>query len=81
MKNLLFILSDQLSRSLSRLKACSLEDTFVFMAEVQEQATYAAHHKKKIAFVFSAMRHFARELKAAAGALITLTRLRRLDRL
>ncbi len=32
------------------------------MAEVQEEATYVRHHKKKIAFLFSAMRHFADEL-------------------
>ena len=33
------------------------------MVEVREEATYVRHHKKKIAFVFSAMRHFARELR------------------
>ena len=41
-----------------------MEDTVVLMAEVHEEATYAAHHKKKIAFIFSAMRHFARVLQA-----------------
>lgn len=35
------------------------------MAEVMEEATYVRHHKKKIAFVFAAMRHFAAELSAA----------------
>ena len=64
MKNLVLVLGDQLSRSLSSLNACPMEDTVVLMAEVQEEATYAAHHKKKIAFIFSAMRHFARELQA-----------------
>jgi deoxyribodipyrimidine photolyase-related protein len=64
MKDLLFILGDQLSRSLSSLKTCSIENTVVLLAEVQEEATCAAHHKKKIAFVFSAMRRFARELQA-----------------
>ncbi len=63
MKTLLLILGDQLSRSLSSLGASSREDTIVLMAEVQEEATYAAHHKKKIAFIFSAMRHFAEELQ------------------
>ena len=33
------------------------------MVEVQEEATYVRHHKKKIAFLFSAMRHFADELR------------------
>jgi deoxyribodipyrimidine photolyase-related protein len=32
------------------------------MCEVRAEATYVKHHKKKIAFVFSAMRHFADEL-------------------
>jgi deoxyribodipyrimidine photolyase-like uncharacterized protein len=32
-----------------------MEDTVVLMAEVQEEATYAAHHKKKFAFIFFAM--------------------------
>ena len=35
------------------------------MAEVRDEATYVRHHKKKIAFLFSAMRHFAEELRAA----------------
>lgn len=34
------------------------------MAEVAEEATYVRHHKKKIAFLFSAMRHFAERLRA-----------------
>jgi deoxyribodipyrimidine photolyase-related protein len=33
------------------------------MCEVLDEATYVRHHKKKIAFIFSAMRHFAEELK------------------
>ncbi len=35
------------------------------MAEVAEEAGYVPHHKKKLAFVFSAMRHFADELRQA----------------
>ena len=33
------------------------------MAEVVEEATYVPHHPQKIAFLFSAMRHFAAELR------------------
>lgn len=33
------------------------------MCEVWDEATYVKHHKKKIAFLFSAMRHFSNELK------------------
>ena len=32
------------------------------MAEVSSETGYVPHHKKKIAFILSAMRHFAREL-------------------
>ena len=34
------------------------------MMEVNEEATYVPHHKQKIVFILSAMRHFAEELKA-----------------
>ncbi len=34
------------------------------MVEVMDEASYVPHHKKKIAFLFSAMRHFAEELRA-----------------
>jgi len=33
------------------------------MCEVWKEATYVKHHKKKIAIIFSTMRHFAEELK------------------
>jgi deoxyribodipyrimidine photolyase-related protein len=35
------------------------------MVEVMAEATYVRHHKKKIVFLFSAMRHFAQELQLA----------------
>ena len=35
----------------------------VLMCEVAEEATYVRHHKKKIILLFSAMRHFADELR------------------
>ncbi|TWI87330.1 deoxyribodipyrimidine photolyase-related protein [Roseibium hamelinense] len=38
------------------------------MMEVVEEATHVRHHKKKIAFIFSAMRHFARELSEKGWA-------------
>src|SRR5690606_36105444 len=40
------------------------ERDILLLAEVMEEATYVPHHKKKIAFLFAAMRHFADELKA-----------------
>jgi deoxyribodipyrimidine photolyase-related protein len=58
------VLGDQLSPSLSSLRDATSDD-LILMAEVAEEATYVRHHKKKIAFLFAAMRHFANELRAA----------------
>lgn len=62
---LVFILGDQLSPDLASLRGCDPAQTVVLMAEVQAEATYVRHHKKKLAFVFSAMRHHAAALSAA----------------
>ncbi|MEM8687874.1 MAG: cryptochrome/photolyase family protein [Pseudomonadota bacterium] len=63
-RNLILILGDQLSANLSALKGADRARDRILMAEVWDEATYVKHHKKKIAFIFSAMRHFAEELKA-----------------
>ncbi len=65
MTTLRLILGDQLHQDISSLKGCDKENDIIFMCEVWEEATYVQHHKKKIAFLFSAMRHFSRELKEA----------------
>ncbi len=62
MTKLCFILGDQLSESLSSLAAIDKHKDLIFLCEVTEEATYVAHHPKKIAFLFSAMRHFAQLL-------------------
>lgn len=62
---LVLILGDQLTPSVSSLRAADRETDVVLMAEVVAEATYVRHHKKKIALVLSAMRHFAAELRAA----------------
>ncbi len=61
--NLILILGDQLTRAISALSAANQKTDIILMVEVSEEATYVRHHKKKIAFLFSAMRHFAGELK------------------
>lgn len=63
--NLLLVLGDQLSPAMSSLRQADRATDVVLMAEVMEEASYVRHHKKKIAFVFSAMRHFAEELRTA----------------
>jgi len=62
--NLCFLLGDQLNLSISSLSNIDAEKDVIFMCEVWDEATYVQHHKKKIAFIFSAMRHFADELRA-----------------
>lgn len=63
MKTLRLILSDQLSQTISSLAGCDKSQDIILMCETEEEATYVKHHKKKIAFLFSAMRHFADTLK------------------
>ena len=69
MTTLRLILGDQLSPSLSSLSDCDKAADKLLMCEVWDEATYVKHHKKKIAFVFSAMRHFADSLQAEGFAL------------
>jgi len=64
-RNLVLILGDQLTPGLSSLNRADPDTDRVLMVEVMEEATYVRHHKKKIAFLFSAMRHFAEDLRAA----------------
>lgn len=63
MRNLIIVLGDQLSSDLSSLKYFSKDDDAILMAELQDEASYVNHHKKKLIFIFSAMRHFAQNLK------------------
>jgi deoxyribodipyrimidine photolyase-related protein len=58
------ILSDQLSSCLSSLHHLNPKKDTLLLIEAMEEATYVEHHPKKIAFLFSAMRHFADELEA-----------------
>jgi deoxyribodipyrimidine photolyase-related protein len=62
MKALRVVLGDQLTRGVSSLRDYQPGDT-VLMMEVAEEATYVKHHKQKLVFIFSAMRHFAEALR------------------
>ena len=59
------ILGDQLTRDLASLRGRTKDDSVILMMEVWDEATYVRHHKQKIALIFSAMRHFAEELRDA----------------
>lgn len=63
MTALRLVLGDQLSLSISSLKDIDKNRDLILIAEVMSEATYVPHHKKKIAFIFSAMRHFSRDLE------------------
>jgi deoxyribodipyrimidine photolyase-related protein len=61
--NLVVVLGDQLTSSLSALQQAAKDDIIV-MAEVSDEATYVPHHPKKIAFTLTAMRKFATRLRS-----------------
>lgn len=63
--DLILVLGDQLSPNIASLNTSDQARDVVLMAEVADEATYVSHHKKKLAFVFSAMRHHAEKLKAS----------------
>jgi len=68
-RNLVCVLGDQLTPSISSLSRSDRNKDRVLMVEVLEEATYVRHHKKKLAFIFSAMRHFANSLCEAGWAI------------
>lgn len=61
---LILVLADQLTHNRAALKNATPGTDTILMAEVQEEATYTNHNRHKIAFLFSAMRHFRDELIA-----------------
>jgi len=60
---LVLVLGDQLTPALSALSQANRARDVVVMAEVMGEAATPRHHPKKIALVFSAMRHFAERLR------------------
>lgn len=62
MKTLRLVLGDQLTHSLASLHGMDKKNDIVMLCETMEEASYVKHHKQKLVFIFSAMRHFANEL-------------------
>ncbi len=58
------LLGDQLSPRMASLRDLDPARDVVMFAEVTAETRYVPHHKKKIAFLFAAMRAFADELSA-----------------
>ena len=68
------VFGDQLSHDLASLRQLDPDSgDAVVMMEVMEEATYVPHHPRKIALIFSAMRHFAAELEARGIAVHYVT--------
>jgi len=63
-RHLLFIFGDQLSQRLSALDGFSTEEDCIAMAELDDEATRPWCHKTRLAFFFSAMRHFRDQVQA-----------------
>ena len=62
-RRLILVLGDQLSDDLSALREGRKDADVVVMAEVRAETDYVAHHPKKIAFLFAAMRKHAERLR------------------
>lgn len=58
------ILGDQLTPDIAALRVADKDDSIVLMMEVADETVYVKHHKAKIAFILSAMRHHAERLRA-----------------
>src|SRR3712207_4859537 len=63
MTTLIPVLGDQLSHHLSSLRDVDPASSVVLLMEVGEETGYVRHHPHKIILIFSAMRHFAAELR------------------
>ena len=76
MPTLRVILGDQLNLAVSSLRDCNFKKDVILMCEVSAEASIVPHHKKKLVFIFSAMRHFAAELKQLGyQTLVTLIKM------
>ncbi len=62
-KTLIPIFADQLTFDLTPLTANECSNSVILMCEVRNETDIVAHHKAKLVFLFSAMRHFAQNLK------------------
>jgi len=62
-RNLCVILGDQLSEKISSLDGFDKKQDSILMMEVIDEIEYVNHHKKKLVLIFSAMRHFAQDLR------------------
>ena len=62
-RNLILVFGDQLDSGSAAFDGFDTGQDAVLMMEVKEEATYIPQHKIRLALFFSAMRHFAHDLK------------------
>jgi deoxyribodipyrimidine photolyase-related protein len=74
MTTLIPVLGDQLSHPLSSLAGQDKSTCVILMVELDDETGYVPHHKAKIAYILSAMRHHAVDL-ANAGWLVDYVKL------
>ncbi len=65
MRNLILVLGDQLDAKSSALDGFDPKLDRLWMAEVEEEATYVPSHQQRLVLFFSAMRHFREERRKA----------------
>ncbi len=65
MTTLIPILGDQLSLGLSALDGADPATSILLMMEVGDETTYVRHHRRKLSYILSAMRHHAIALRVA----------------
>jgi len=58
MTTLIPIFADQLSLDLPPLSISDKDSSIVLLMEVRSETETVPHHRKKLIFLFSAMRHF-----------------------
>jgi deoxyribodipyrimidine photolyase-related protein len=64
-RNLVLVLGDQLDGQSAAFDGFDRNQDAILMIEAREEATYIPQHRKRLAFFFSAMRHFAAEQRKA----------------
>ncbi len=72
-RTLIPILGDQLTPTIASLRDADRTSTIVLMMEVAEETTYVRHHRRKIAYILSAMRHHAAALRDGGWAVDYVT--------
>lgn len=63
MSTLRVLLWDQLSADITSLQDANKKQDIIMFCETIEECTYVKHHKKKLVFLLSSMRHFAEQLE------------------